>query len=74
MKKFIQHIEDKVKPLFATFLQKPMTDLTNALKGRHEAAEKCHICLKDFDNPDIRIGKASLQLHGFIYRRSPLRL
>ena len=33
----------------ATFPQKPMAELTDALKREHEAAEKCHICLKEFN-------------------------
>ena len=28
-----------------------MTKLTDVLKREHEAAEKCHICLKEFNDP-----------------------
>ena len=36
--------------LYATFPQQPMTELTDALR-EHEAAEKCHIYLKEFNDP-----------------------
>ena len=44
MKKFVEHIEEEVKRLYATFPQQPMIELTNVLKREHEAAEKCQIC------------------------------
>ena len=50
----MKHIEDEVKRLYATFPQQTMTELTDALKREHEAAEKCHICLKEFNNPEDR--------------------
>ena len=28
-----------------------MTRLTDVLKREHKAAEKCHICLKEFNDP-----------------------
>ena len=28
-----------------------MIELTDALKREHQAAEKCHICLKEFNDP-----------------------
>ena len=52
-KNFLEHIEDEVKRLHATFPQQPMTELTDMLKREHEAAEKCHICLKEFIIPRI---------------------
>ena len=33
-----------------THVQQPMTGLTDVLKREHEAAEKCHICLKEFND------------------------
>ena len=39
VEKFIEHIEDEVKRLYATFLQKPMTELTDVLKRVHKAAD-----------------------------------
>ena len=50
----MKHIEDEVKRLYVTFPQQTMTELTDALKREHEAAEKCHICLKEFNNPEDR--------------------
>ena len=50
VEEFIAHIEGEVKRLYPIFLQQPMTELTDVLKRRHEAAEKCHICLKQFNN------------------------
>ena len=40
--------------MYETFPQKPMIKLTDVLKREHEAAEKCHICLKEFNNPRNR--------------------
>ena len=51
---FIAHMEDKVKRLYATFPQQPMTELTDVLKREHYAAEKCHICLKEFNDLQVR--------------------
>ena len=31
-----------------------MTNLTDVLEREHEAAEKCHVCLKEFINPRNR--------------------
>ena len=63
---FIEHIEDEIKRLCATFSQEPMTELTDVLKTEHKTAEKCHISLKEFDNPENRRVKKSLPLQGFI--------
>ena len=52
--KFIEHIEDEVKRFYTAFPQQPMTELTDLLKREHEDAEKCHICLKEFINPENR--------------------
>ena len=54
MEKFKQHIEEEVKRLYETFPQQPMIKLTDVLKREHEAAEKCHICLKEFRNRKAR--------------------
>ena len=40
----------RVRRLYATFPQEPMTELTDILKREHEAAEKCRICLKEFND------------------------
>ena len=48
---FVEYIEEEVKRLYATFPQQPMTELTNVLKKEHKAAEKCHICLKECNDP-----------------------
>ena len=49
LEKFIEHMEDEVKQLYATFLQQPMTELTDVLKSEHEAIEKCYTCFKEFN-------------------------
>ena len=54
VEKFVEYIEEEVKRLYATFPQQPMTKLTDVLKREHEAAEKCHICLKEFNDPRNR--------------------
>ena len=51
---FVEYIEEEVKRLCETFLQQPMSKLTDVLKRGHEAAEKRHICLKELNNPRNR--------------------
>ena len=52
MEKFVECIE--VKWLYKTFPRQPMTGLSDTLKREHRAAEKCHICLKEFNDPSNR--------------------
>ena len=54
MEKFVGNIEEEVKRLNATFPKQPMTELTDVLKREHRAAEKCHICLKECNDPRNR--------------------
>ena len=54
MEKFVEYIEEEVKRLYETFPRQPMTRLTDVQKREHEAAEKCHICLKEFNDPRNR--------------------
>ena len=54
MEKFVEYIEEEVKRLYETFPQQPMIKITDVLKREHEAAEKCHICLKEFNDPKNR--------------------
>ena len=54
MEKFVEYIEKEVKRLYETFPRQPMTKLTDVQKREHEAAEKCHICLKEFNDPRNR--------------------
>ena len=54
VEKFVEYIEEEVKRLYETFPWQPMTKLTNVLKREQEAAEKCHICLKEFNDPRNR--------------------
>ena len=51
VEKFVEHIEEEVRRLYPTFSQQPMIELTDVLKREHEAAEKCHVCLKEFNDP-----------------------
>ena len=51
MEKFVEYIEEEVKWLHETFPRQPMTGLTDSLKREHRAAEKCHICLKELNDP-----------------------
>ena len=51
MEKFIEYIEEEVKRLYSTFSQQPMIKLTNALKRGQKTPEKCHMCLKEFNDP-----------------------
>ena len=54
VEKFVEYIEEEVKRLYETFPQQPMIKITDVLKREHEAAEKCHICLKEFNDPRNR--------------------
>ena len=54
VEKFIEHIEKEIKRLYAILSHQLITKLTGVLKREHEAAEKCHICLKEFNNPEDR--------------------
>ena len=54
VEKFVEYIEKEVKRLYETFPRQPMTRLTDVQKREHEAAEKCHICLKEFNDPRNR--------------------
>ena len=47
----MEYIEEEVKRLYATFPQQPMIELADVLKREHKTAEKCHICLKEFNDP-----------------------
>ena len=51
---FIEHIEDEVKELYTTFPDPPMTEDTDVLEKEQQAAKKCHICLKELNNPENR--------------------
>ena len=54
VEKFMEYIKKEVKQLYETFPRKPIIELTNVLKREHEAAEKCHVCLKEFNDPRNR--------------------
>ena len=51
MEKFVKYIEEDVKRLYATFPWQPVMELTSVLKRGHKAAERCHICLEEFNEP-----------------------
>ena len=54
VKQFVEYIEEEVRRLYETFPRQPMTKLTDVLKREHETAEKCRICLKEFNDPRNR--------------------
>ena len=54
MERFAEYIEEKVKWLYKRFPRQPMTKFTDVLKREHKATEKCHICLKEFNDPRNR--------------------
>ena len=54
MEKFVEYIEEEVKRLYETFPWQPMTKLNDVRKREYEAAEKCHISLKEFNDPRNR--------------------
>ena len=69
MEKFVEYTEEEVKWLYEAFPWQSMTMLTDVLKREHEAAEKCHICLKEFN--DLRKRKVRDHCHYTgLYRRA----
>ena len=54
VEKFVEYVEEEVKRLYETFPRQSMTELTDALKREHRAAEKCHICPKECNDPRNR--------------------
>ena len=50
VEKFVEYIEEEVKRLYETFLKQPVIKLTDVLKREQEAAEKCHVCLVEFND------------------------
>ena len=61
----MDHVEKEVKRLYELYPQQPMTELTDAEKREHEAAESCHICLKPFDDPENRKVRDHCNYTGF---------
>ena len=51
VERFVEYIEEEVKWLYVTFPQQPMIEPTDVLKREHKAAGKCHICLKEINDP-----------------------
>ena len=51
VERFVEYTEEEVKRLYATSPQQPIMELTDLLKREHKAAEKCHIRLKEFNEP-----------------------
>ena len=51
VEKFVEYIEEEVKRLYKTFPQQLIIALADVQKRGHETAGKCHICLKEFNNP-----------------------
>ena len=49
VEKFVEHIQDEVKRLYATFSQQSMAELTDTLKIEHKVAEKKHTYFKEFN-------------------------
>ena len=69
VEKFVEYTEEEVKWLYEAFPWQSMTMLTDVLKREHEAAEKCHICLKEFN--DLRKRKVRDHCHYTgLYRRA----
>ena len=52
--KFVEYVQDEVKRLYLTFPQQPMIELTDVLKKEYKEAKSCHICLKQFNDPQNR--------------------
>ena len=65
VEKFVEYIEEEVKRLHEKFPQQPMIKLTDALKREHEPAEKCRICLKEFNDSRNRKVRDHCHYTGF---------
>ena len=63
VERVVEYIEEEEKRLYETFSQHPMIKLTDVQKREHKAAENCHICLKEFNDPKNRRVRV-LPLHG----------
>ena len=61
VEKFVECIEENVKHLHEKFTRQLMTRLTDVRKWQHKAAEKCNICLKEFN--DLRNRKIRDHCH-----------
>ena len=64
---FVEYIEDEVKGLYEKFPRQLMRKLADVLKREHEAAEKCHVCFKEFNDPRNREVRDHCQYTG-LYR------
>ena len=64
VERFIEHIEAETKRLYEMYPQQEMIPLTDVLKREHDEAEKCHICMKTFD--DLADGKVRDHFHWFV--------
>ena len=54
VERFVEYIGEEVKLMYATFPRQAMIELTDALKREHRAAKRCHIWLKEFNDPRNR--------------------
>ena len=61
VEKFVEYTEGEVKQLYEAFPWQSMTMLIDVLKREHEAVEKCHICVKEFN--DVRNRKVKDHCH-----------
>ena len=66
----LEYIEEEVKRLYETFSWQLITKLTDMLKREHGAAEKCHICLKEFNDPRNRKMRDHCH-YTSLYRKQP---
>ena len=64
-----EHIEDKVKCLYALFPQQPMTELTGASIREHEAVEKWDVVLKSLTTLGIERWEITSIKHVYIEKQ-----
>ena len=73
---FCDHVENKVKRLYHMFSEKPMKPLTKKEWKEFNKATKCHICLKEFQELNPKVGDHchyTSQYRGPAYRNCNLR-
>lgn len=55
MERFVEHMEDVVMWLYATFPEQTMTDLMDMLKGEFKTAKICNVCFKEFSSENRKV-------------------
>ena len=55
VEKFCDYIENEVTRLYDMFSEKKMKKLTESQRTEFKKADQCHICIKNFDEDDVKV-------------------